>query len=98
MFKLEGVSVHWVTGVKVNISWTLPALPPWRSVLGYKLNWGKVQPSAVALMSVGAETSSVEVDVNLTGVVYVSVWAFSKGGEGPAVVLSESRGSLSVLV
>ena len=30
--------------------------------------------------------------------VHVCMWAFSKGGEGPAVVLSEWGGSLGVLV
>ena len=73
----------------MNISWTVPSLPPWRSILGYKLNWDRMWPSPVALLSVGAEKASVEVDLDLTGVVYISVWAFSRGGDGPAVVLSE---------
>ena len=48
-----------------------------------------MRPSPVALLSVGAEKASVEVDLDLTGLVYISVWAFSRGGEGPPVVLSE---------
>ena len=73
------------------MSWTVPSLPPWTSILGYKLNWDRVWPSPIALLSVGAETSSVELDVDFTGVVYISVWAFSRGGDGPPVVLSESE-------
>ena len=88
MFKLKSVSAYWVTGTRVNVSWTVPSLPPWRSILGYKLNWDTKWPLPVALLSVGADRSSVEVDVDLTGVVYISVWAFSRGGDGPAVVLS----------
>ena len=91
MFKLQGVSVYWIAGTRVNISWAVPSLPPWTSILGYKLNWDIVWPSPIALRSVGAETSSVELDVDFTGVVYISVWAFSRGGDGPPVVLSESE-------
>ena len=91
MFKLQGVSVHWIAGTRVNISWAVPSLPPWRSILGYKLNWDRVWPSPIALLSVGAETSSVELDIDFTGVVYISVWAFGRGGDGPPVVLSESE-------
>ena len=78
----------------MNVSWSLPDPPPWMSVFGYKLNWDNVPPIPIALMSVGAETSSIVVDVNFTGVVFISVWAFSRGGEGPPVLLSEWEGSL----
>ena len=54
-FKLENVSVYWVRDAKVNVSWSLPDPPPWMGVLGYKLNWDKVPPIPIVLMSVGAE-------------------------------------------
>ena len=46
----------------------------------------------IAVLSVKADTLSVEVDLNYTGLVFISVWVFSRGGEGPAVVLSEWEG------
>ena len=48
----------------------------------------------IAVLSVKADTLSVEVDLNYTGLVFISVWVFSRGGEGPAVVLSEWEGGV----
>ena len=81
----------------MNISWSRPDLPPWRSDFGYKLNWDDKPLMPIAVLSVKADTLSVEVDLNYTGLVFISVWVFSRGGEGPAVVLSEWEGECSVL-
>ena len=53
----------------MDISWSLPNLPPWMSVLGYKLHWDAMPPKPAALKSFGVETLSVEVDLSLTGLV-----------------------------
>ena len=67
----------------MNVSWSLPDPPPWMGVLGYKLNWDKEPLIPIALMSVGAEKSFVEVDMNFMGVFFINVWAVSRGGKTP---------------
>ena len=74
----------------IQVSWQPLELKPGQSVEGIKLNWGEQDPPKnYARLSVPVYNTSVVIDVNRTGTVYVSVWLYNRAGDGPTAVLSE---------
>ena len=75
----------------MHVIWDPPLGASVSPIAGYKLNWGlKYPPSSHGLWSVSANVFVHTIKTNITGVLYIAVWAYTNAADGPAAVTSKS--------
>ena len=73
----------------VSVAWDPPPKTSANLITGYKLAWGTDSPPNSNRSKISIMYPNYTFLTNTTGVLYISVWAYSNGFDGPAAVTSE---------